>query len=486
MKTICTILMVLSGGMMALGQPLPPEIIWSIATSLGSFGNGESIIQTNDEGFLVTGSISIASTYSDLFVAKLDQNGNKEYFQTYGGTGSQGGMCIYPTYDDKYIIGGYNNGDMWLLELDAEYQLVWSATIGWNMSEYIGDLKYIPGEGYIIIGTTTSFGAGSYDLLLVKTDLMGNLLWFRTFGGNGQDYGSGIDITNDGGFIITGKKTIPTTLNIDLWLIRTDSLGNEIWQAQFGGEYYESGSSVITVEDGYVVSGSTESFSMNPDAADAWILKTDTLGNLLWSTTSGDGLPDYGYDLVKEDNGSFALTGYIWSYGANNANLTLMQVNSTGELQWFTEYGNWGSDERGFALCTTSDSGFAVTGWTDIRSHSFTVGLLRLGYTNNKIITTNYSNYNICNIIDDFSLFPPSPNPFNAETVISFDLPLAGDITLEAFNLTGRKIETIAAGEYPAGRHTATFAGENLPSGVYFLRLQAGGEVRTQKCVLLK
>ena len=486
MKAILAVVLVLAVFGQITAQPQAPEVIWSLTTSLGCFNSGQDVIQTSDGGFLLVGDLGINSVYPDLLIAKFDENGNREYWQTYGGEYSEAGICVYPTYNGKYIIGANGNGDIWLIELDDEYQIVWDNTIGWSLMEYTGDLKYIPDEGYIIVGSTASLGAGGYDILLLKTDLLGNETWHNTFGGSGYDYGYGIDLTPEGGYIIAGKTLSYGSGLSDLWLIKTDMNGNEIWSDTFGGEYSEGGSAVMTVNDGYVISGSTSSYSGNPDASDAWILKTDFNGNILWSTTSGDILPDYGYGLSKTSNGSFVTTGYIWSYGANNANSILMEVDSMGVLQWFLDFGRWESDDRGFGLCTTFDSGYAISGWTNVNSTSYTVCLVRLGYSSSCIAeySRNYT-YNPV-LLCDFYLHPPSPNPFNTETLITFDLPFVSQIELSAYDISGREISVIAEGEYPAGRHTVTFDGSGLSSGIYFIRLQAGEQIMTKKCVLVK
>jgi len=170
--------------------------------------------------------------YSYLAILiKTDSLGNEEWHTSYfpSGSSSSWGSCVQQTIDNGFIFTGYSfMYDVW----------------------------------------TT-------DVLLIKTDSLGNEEWNQTFGGNEDDYGSSVQQTTDGGYIITGITTSFGNGGQDMWLIKTDADGDEEWNQTFGGSNNDEGHSVQETTDGrYVITGSTASFGYGGE--DVWLIKTDS------------------------------------------------------------------------------------------------------------------------------------------------------------------------------------------------------------------
>ena len=164
----------------------------------------------------------------------------------------------------------------------------------WDIGESIHQTK---DSGYIIIGETETFGAGGADVWLIKTDAAGRGLWNKRYGGSVDDYGKSVQQTTDGGYIIAGYTESYGAGGFDIWLIKTDGGGKEQWNKTFGGSNNDYGKSVQqTTDDGFIIAGYTGSYSVGP--SDVWLIKTDSGGNEKWNKTFGGNVNDFG-DTIK-------------------------------------------------------------------------------------------------------------------------------------------------------------------------------------------
>ncbi len=208
------------------------DTLWTKSFDLGFlFDESPSkIIQTSDSCFVVTGSIHtpLTSPWEDLFIAKFDHNGELLWNKIYGSDGYDNGMDIKRTKDGGFIIVGKyvknfeteNNADIWLLKTDVNGDTLWTKTYGGYNSEWGNSIEITPDNGYIMTGVTETFGAGFWDVWVVRTDSLGDTLWTKTFGNVSGDLGYSIAKTFDDGYIIGGVYTALDGGSRDGYLIR--------------------------------------------------------------------------------------------------------------------------------------------------------------------------------------------------------------------------------------------------------------------------
>ena len=237
-----------------------------------------------------------------------------KFFSTYGGNGYDVGYAVKQTLDKGYIITGstssfgQGNTDLYLLKLDSMGQKTFEKSFGGYSNEIGKSVIQLVDSSYVMLGYTSSFGIGGYDVFLVNADKNGNLLWQKTIGGIDWDFAYCIEATSDGGFIIAGTSYSFGYGNADGYIIKTDVLGNIIWSKTYGGKKDDEFKSVIQTSDGnYALTGYTKSY--NDSLGDVWIFKIDLNGDSLWSQYFGGNKEDMGNGIIQNNNFDIIVSG---------------------------------------------------------------------------------------------------------------------------------------------------------------------------------
>jgi len=241
--------------------------------------------------------------------------------------------------------------------------LQWSKTFG-GKGGYLGDLgrsvQQTTDGGYIVCGITESYGAGSQDVWLIKTDTEGNKLWDKTFGGEKNDIGISVQQTSDGGYIVCGSTDSYRADGEDIWLVKTDADGNKLWDKTFGGNGFNAGRSVQqTMDGGYIICGYTD-----PDGTsdgNAWLIKTDADGNKLWDSTFGGKVQAIATSVQQATDGGYIICGKAGSYGTGKTEAYLIKTDATGNQLWDETFVQ--NDIAVFnSVQQTTDDGYIVCG----------------------------------------------------------------------------------------------------------------------------
>jgi len=256
---------------------------WSRTFGGVGWDYADSVQQTTDGGYIIAGGTdSFGAGEFDFYLVKTDGEGNEEWSRTFGGVGWDYADSVQQTTDGGYIIAGGTDSfgagiyDAYLVKTDGEGNEEWSRTFGGEDNDTADSVQQTADGGYIIAGDTESFGVDG-DFYLVKTDGEGNEEWSRAFGGEETEEADSVQQTADGGYIIAGYTISYGAGSWDAYLVKTDGEGNEEWSRAFGGESYDLASSVQqTADGGYIIAGYTESFGAGN--YDVYLVKTDGEG----------------------------------------------------------------------------------------------------------------------------------------------------------------------------------------------------------------
>ncbi len=297
-----------------------------------------SIQQTRDGGYIVAGSTkSFGAGDDDMLILKLDQTGTVSWQKAYGGIDPEAAYSIQQTSDGGYIVAGYTfsfgagDQDMWILKLDQNGNVSWQKTYGGGGRDFreFTSIQQTRDGGYIVAGATDSFGAGDYDGWILKLDQTGTVSWQKTYGGSSEDTVNSIQQTSDGGYIVAGVTYSFGAGSYDLWILKLDQTGTVSWQKTYGGSGTDAYPSIRQTSDGgYIVAGLTGSFGVN---GDMWILKLDQTGMVSWQKTFGGSDIDFAASIQQTTDGGYIVAGY-YDFGAGNTDMWILKLDSNGNI----------------------------------------------------------------------------------------------------------------------------------------------------------
>ena len=450
-----------------------------------------SVVQTLDGGYAIAGfTWSSGAGVSDVYLIKTDSLGDVLWDSTYGGISYDVGYSVQQTFDGGYVITGYTRSsgaglnDVYLIKTDSLGNTLWDTTYGGDSSDVGRSVVQTLDGGYIIAGETRSFDAGVSDVYVIKTDSLGNVLWDTTYGGSFDDFGYSVQQTSDSGYIIAGQTFSFGAVVGDVYLIKTDSLGNVLWDTTYGGGLWDIGYSVDQTSDGgYIIAGQT--FSFGPNLGDIYLIKTDSLGSVLWDTTHGGDSSDLGLSVVQTLDEGYVVAGYTWSFGSSEYDIYIVKTDSVGSVLWERTYGD-SVDDRGYAVQQTMDGGYIVAGYT--RS-------MGAGVNDFYLIKTD-ANGMVVGLEEEGSMFKVEgsrvkllqnmPNPFLGSTVITYSLPVPGRVRLQIYDVSGRFVETLVDEKQVAGIYAFRWEAADKATGMYFCRLEADDFTDVKKMILLQ
>ena len=391
-------------------------------------GNGgdqlTAMQQTSDGGYILGGTSGsgISGDKSeksrggaDYWVVKLNANGSKAWDKTFGGNNIEDLQALQQTRDGGYVLSGFsqsNKGgdksensqggsDFWIVKIKPDGTKQWDKTFGGRQHEFSLILvRQTPDGGYVVGGSSlsgisgdkTEASRGNWDYWLVKLKADGTKTWDKTYGGKNEEYLSSLELSNDGGFILSGSstsgrsgdKTQASKGEDDYWVVKTDQSGNILWDKTIGGNGGESGESQVqqTPDGGYILGGYSKSNQSGDktennrgcDAdgncrGDFWVVKLTANGSKEWDKTYGGNNGEYFKSLQQTQDGGFVLGG--WSNSNKSGDKTedskgesdfwIVKINSDGTKQWDKTFGGNDVDDL-YSIQQTRDGNYILGG----------------------------------------------------------------------------------------------------------------------------
>jgi len=347
-------------------------------------------------------SVSLVALFIEYAYAQVVR-----FARTYGGTSNDMAFSVQQTSDGGYIVAGrtYSFGagywDIFLIKTDANGNISWAKTYGGTDGDLAFSVQQTSDGGYIVAGHTRSFVASNYDIFLIKTYANGNIQWAKTYGGTNDDYASSVQQTSDGGYIVAGETNSFGAGAGDAFLIKTDANGNVQWAKTYGGTDGDLASSVQQTSDGgYIVLGRTNSFGAG--GRDIFLIKTYANGNIQWAKTYGGTNWDEASSVRQTSDGGYIIAGRTYSFGAGYWDIFLIKTDANGNISWAKTYGGTDGD-LAFSVQQTSDGGYIVAGHTA----SFGAGLWDIFL----IKTDANGDLGSCGIVGNASPTVTAPSP---------------------------------------------------------------------------
>ncbi|MGE0635496.1 MAG: hypothetical protein AB7G44_05575 [Bacteroidia bacterium] len=332
------------------------ETISEFDLNFGSIGDDRACHATitSLNHILIAGSYQTETNYSNFYLAEIDINGNFIKEKNLGNEFDDDATSVIAENEGTFLLGGNTTTasgtkDMLLFKLNAEHEVLWQKTYGGTNNEELNFILPVENSGYFLVGLTESFGAGSRDVYLIRIDENGNELWNKTYGGTNQEGGNHIVATDDGNYLLFGFTQTFGAGDRDFYLLKINLQGDVIWTKTYGSPNYEESQEIVKVESGgYLLFGHSAAFDLNHDM---YAVKINEDGDIVWGETYGGNAHDGGEGSLQDSDGNFLLLGRSNSFG-NGEEAYLVKTNQSGELISENNYGSL-SDDAGFHILET-------------------------------------------------------------------------------------------------------------------------------------
>lgn len=451
--------------------------------------NAQAVFPSGDGGYFVFGNVgdNFFDDTSKVFVLKADADGNVLWKNVIGEDNVLN-YCnaIVKTPQGGFVmVGLHKEGSSYsdpinpmIAEFDQTGNLNWLMYHPWQWDDELTDvLPDYSGDGYVVIGTTQSYGAGSpneFNIFMMKTDASGNEITKTVMDGVYDDFGFAMTYGIDEGYMFAAAYESSDKSLRDLFFIRTDENLDVTWTKLVDGSGYDYPNSIKTTDDGYyIVAGETTSFG---NADDAFLLKIDDEGEMAWLKTYGGGLADFAYDVIMTQDNHYMFCGQSGSF-TEQSQIYLVKTDTDGNEVW-SEVILYEIGSKAYSIYEDEPGHFLLAAKFKTLSNDYKSMIVELTDLSTSI------EENLDEI--DESIITCYPNPFSNFTKIEYVLSERDDINLSVYDCTGDLIMTLANKVQPKGKYIINFKRNGIAPGVYYLVLATNQLTKTSKIVLVE
>jgi len=477
---------------------------WQKSLGSSSVDIANCVQQTGDGGYIILGQTQNTNNGDvvgnngnwDYWLVKLDNAGVIQWKKCFGGTTVDQGLSVRQTTDGGYILAGFSNSldgdvsgnhsqnDYWIVKVDGTGIIQWQKSLGGSGADMAYEINQTSDGGYIVVGQSISNNFdvtgnhGLTDYWLVKLDGTGVIQWQKSLGGTNNDYGTSVQQTSDGGFIVAGYSisnngdVSGNNGNFDYWIVRLTAGGAIQWQKCFGGSGDDKAYQIRqTTDGGYIIAGQSNSLDSNVTnnngGYDMWVVKINSFGTLIWQKCLGGTGSDIGTTIQQTTDGGYVVAGYsnssdgniIGNQGANDC--WIVKLDGSANILWQKSLGG-SFDEIGRYIQQTSDGGYIVAGQST---------------SNNGDVFGNHG-------AEDYWVVKLDPatgirENKNSEAIKVYPNPAAGkflftglttniqdNYLIEIFDISGRSLLQVKASD-----NSVTVDISDFESGVYFYKI---------------
>ncbi|MEM2099232.1 MAG: hypothetical protein QXU99_05780 [Candidatus Bathyarchaeia archaeon] len=318
------------------------------------------------DGFAVVGSsTSLIDGKTTAWIIRIDAEGSMVWNRTYAESSNGEFRHVCCLLDGFLLVGNLfslsRNWDGYIVRTDIEGKPIWNITVGGENVDKLFSAIELP-DGFVLVGLTASFGNGGSDVWVIKLVEDGSIVWNKTYGWQMDDAARSVAPAGDGGFIVAGYTNSTGQGDYDFLALKLNSEGEMLWNETYGGSQSEKAYAITAVQSGYVIAGDTR--SKGEGDSDAWVIKIDAYGNLLWEMSTGGADFDQPTCITPSAYGGLLVGGFTFSFGNGERDFWLFKVNDEGNVLWSSTIGRTKFEEA-YAVVEVTETEFVMVGWTN-------------------------------------------------------------------------------------------------------------------------